>query len=110
MKLIKSSIEQTFHGKQAISEFDLNNNFILEVKTFKTYDGDVITYAVIWFKKSQNHRTTAFDFRSKNINHGKLRLTQNKLIKFHNEAINDNFLNKSFIDEEINKFNISDII
>lgn len=105
MKLIKSSIEQTFHGKQAISEFDLNNNLILEIKTFKTYDDDVITKAVIWFKKSQNHKTTAYNFKSINLNHGKLELTQNKLIELHNEAINDNFLNKDFIEEEINKFN-----
>lgn len=105
MILIKSFIQQTFHGQQAISEFDLKNNLILEVKTFRVYDDDVITKAIIWFKKSQNHKVTAFNFKSKYVNHGKLKLTKKKLIKIHNQTINDDFLNKNFIEEEISKFN-----
>ncbi len=98
-------IENSFYGKQAISEFTLENNLVLEVITMKRFSGNVATSFQVWRKVSESLRETAFNFEGRFINHGKVRMTEKNLINLHLSTIRDNdVLNKNFIKSEINKF------
>jgi hypothetical protein len=108
MRAMKMKIEQSFYGKQAISEFELGNGLILEVLTMKRYGGNVATTFQVWKKISETSRQTAFDFKTRFIDHGKVRLTEKKLVELHNSAItNKNFLAENFIVVEQAKFKSS---
>lgn len=99
------SIEESFHGKKARSEFNLGNGLILEVVTMKRYSGNVSTSFQVWKQISEGSRQTAFDFNSRFIEHGKVRLTEKKLIELHNQAVNNKeFLTENFIITETVKF------
>jgi len=98
-------IEETFHGKKARSEFNLGNGLILEVVTMKRYSGTVSTSFQVWKQISELSRQSAFDFNSRFIEHGKVRLTEKKLIELHNQALsNKEFLAENFIIAETAKF------
>lgn len=99
-------IQQSCYGKQAISEFDLGNNLTLEVLTMKRFGGNVATSFQVWLNKSKSIRESAFNFKSRFINHGKVRMTEKKLIELHKQAItNREFLSENFIELEKAKFN-----
>lgn len=98
-------IEESFHGKKARSEFNLGNGLILEVVTMKRYSGTVSTSLQVWKQINEGSRQTAFDFNSRFIEHGKVRLTEKKLIELHNQALsNKEFLAENFIIAETAKF------
>lgn len=97
-------IELTYHGKLATTEFEVGGGLILEAITMKRYGGNTATTFQIWKIINQNSRETALDFRTHFIDHGKVRLTEKKLIELHNQAINNkDLLTKNFIAVEKTK-------
>jgi hypothetical protein len=97
-------IGQNAFSKTATTEILLENNFIIEVLTMKRYGGAVATSFMIWKKLKEGIKQSAINFKCQSINHGKVRLTEKKLIELHNLALKekDNF--QSFFEQEIKKY------
>lgn len=98
-------IENTFHGRTATTEIQLGNSFLIEVLTMKRYSGDTITNFTVYKQIKEGLRQTSFNFKSVSINHGKVRLTEKKLIELHNEALAKKEEFQDHFQEQLKNFN-----
>jgi hypothetical protein len=98
-------IENTFHGKIAVTEIDLQNNFSLEVSTMKRYSGATTTSFTVYKNLKEGVKQTSFNFKTNIINHGKqARLTEKRLAELHNEALTRKHEFQAQIESELKNF------